>query len=129
MELIVPTGLAVLLSLLSPLLVQLLTKSSWSVQTKTWVAAGVSLVIAGLYVATTGGFGLIDFGAGTEAVLATLSAALLAVYGLQQAVFNLVFRGTGLQNALTQAGISDGETDANGSGFIAETDPNKGLGA
>lgn len=123
MELIIPTGLAVILSVLSPLLVQYLTKASWSPVAKTWVAAGIALVIAALYIGLTGGFGLIDFSLGIEAVLAAAGTALLSVYGLQQAIFNLVFKGSGLQNALANHGVTDGESDDTGSGFEAEDDP------
>ena len=117
MELVIPTGLAVLASILSPILVEYLTASSMSLNRKTWVATLVSLVIALGWVWATGGFGVIDLAAGAPAVLSALGAGLSAAYGLQQIVFNLFFKGTKLQNKLSERGVhdpveaEDGDTD------------------
>lgn len=121
MELLIPTALAVLLSALSPLIVGALTKASMTSKTKGLVAFGVSAVIAVAWLATTGGLGALTLAAGVPAFVQALGLAVGAVYTLQQAVHKFLFKGTALaDNVLANVGVTDGESDANGSGFIEE---------
>lgn len=121
MELLIPTALAVLLSAISPLIVGALTKASMASKTKGLVAFGVSAVIAVTWLATTGGLGALTLAAGVPAFVQALGLAVGAVYTLQQAVHKFLFKGTALaDNVLANVGVTDGESDANGSGFIEE---------
>lgn len=126
MEFVLPSALAIVLSLLSPYIVAFYTKASMSSQTKNLVALGVSLVIAVGWTVASGGFGALVIGSGVPALLDSILPGLAMAYGLQQAVFNVLFKNTGLAESITNNyGITDGETDSSGSGFDAETE---GLG-
>lgn len=133
MELLIPSALAVLLSVLSPLVVSVLTKASMSSKAKGWVAVGVSAVIAVAWLATTGGLGALTLAAGVPAFVQALGLALGSAFALQQAVHLFIFKGSALAENLLARGVSDGETDGNGSGFDAELygveDESEGLGA
>ena len=115
----VPSALALVLTILSPMAVDALVKSKWTTRTKNIIAVAVSLAIAVGYVWATGGLAALFVGGAFSVVLAELGSVLAIVYGLQQAVFGLVFADTGLHNTLRERiGVVDkSETDANGSGF------------
>lgn len=124
MELLIPSALAILLSALSPFIVGMLTKASMSSKTKSLVAFGVSAVIAVAWLATTGGLGALTLAAGVPAFVQALGLAIGAAYTLQQAVHMFLFKGTELAGAvLANVGVTDGESDASGSGFDAEVEP------
>lgn len=121
MEVLIPSALAILLSALSPLLVSVLTRSSMSSKTKSWVAVGVSAVIAIGWLWISGGLAALLVAGSAIAFVEALGLVLASVYGLQQAVHVFLFKGTAMaENLLRSVGITDGETDANGSGFDAE---------
>ncbi len=132
MELLIPSALAILLSVLSPLIVSVLTKASMSSRAKGWVAVGVSAVIAVGWLVTTGGLGALSLAAGVPAFVQALGLALGSAFALQQAVHLFIFKGSALaDNLLAGVGVTDGETDASGSGFEAELEPvedEEGLG-
>lgn len=124
MELLIPSALAILLSALSPFIVGVLTKASMSGKTKSLVAFGVSAVIAVAWLATTGGLGALTLAAGVPAFVQALGLAIGAAYALQQAVHTFLFKGTELADSvLANVGVTDGESDASGSGFDAEVEP------
>lgn len=121
MELLIPSALAILLSALSPLIVGALTKASMTSKQRSLVAFGVSAVIAIAWLATTGGLGALTLSAGVPAFAQALGLALGSAYALQQAVHTFLFKGTELaDNVLANVGVTDGESDATGSGFEAE---------
>lgn len=121
MELLIPTALAILLSAISPLVVGALSRASMSGKTKSLIAFSVSTVIAVAWLATTGGLGALTLSAGVPAFVQALGLAIGAAYALQQAVHTFLFKGTALAGAvLANVGVTDGESDATGSGFDAE---------
>lgn len=121
MELLIPTALGILLSALSPLLVSVLTRASMSPKTKSVIAVSVSAVVAIAWLGVTGGLGALTLSAGAPAFIQALGLAVASAYGLQQAVHVFLFKGTDLaENLLTHTGVTDGESDATGSGFTLE---------
>ena len=120
MELI-PTALAIFITAISPLIVGALTKASWPPKTKGWIALGVSVVVALGWTLATGGFGALTLAGGAEGFVQALGLAIGSAYALQQAVYALMFKGTDFAKELTHnVGLTDGESDATGSGFDAE---------
>ena len=120
MELI-PTALAIFITAISPLIVGALTKASWSPKTKGWIALGVSVVVALGWTLATGGFGALTLAGGIAGFVQALGLAIGSAYALQQAVYALMFKGTDFAKELTHnVGLTDGESDATGSGFDAE---------
>ena len=120
MELI-PTALAIFITAISPLIVGALTKASWSPKTKGWIALGVSVVVALGWTLATGGFGALTLAGGIAGFVQALGLAIGSSYALQQAVYALMFKGTDFAKELTHnVGLTDGESDATGSGFDAE---------
>lgn len=80
---IVPTALALVLTVVSPLISAWFTKQTMSSTTKNLIALGVSIVIAVGWVVLNGGFS-----AGEVAV------AMATVYGVQQLVYNQLLKDT-----------------------------------
>lgn len=120
MELI-PTALAILITAISPLIVGALTKASWSPKTKGWIALGVSVAVALGWTLATGGLGALTLAGGVPSFVEALGLTIAGVYALQQAVYALMFKGTDFAKELTHnVGLTDGESDATGSGFDAE---------
>lgn len=122
MELLLPAGLLIILGALSPVITGLFTKISMSRKTKTTVAIIVSAVLAGVWLLASGG-AVIVTGAGVLALIQSVALAIGAVYGLSQVVYQYLFKGTDLADAVAEKGITDGESDANGDGFLAEEYP------
>lgn len=73
----VPEILLAAITVISPIFTAIATQSKWDSKVKNAVAFGVSLVLAVLYLAFTGGF----------ADPSDIPAVVLAVYGLQQLVY------------------------------------------
>lgn len=126
---VLSSALLVFLGGVSPLIVSLLTKTTWSSKTKGLVAIAVSLVITVAWAASTGGITLV-LGAGLAALAQSAVVAVGFVYGVQQLVFNFIFKGTEFAGALSEWGLTADESDAGGDGFIAELEPtDEDLGA
>lgn len=119
---ILPVGLLLVLGVLTPLIVGFLTKSTMSRKTKTTIGIVVSVVLAGVWGFTSGGIVLV-LGAGAWAFFESLVLAAGIIYGISQAVYQYIFKGTDLAASVAQVGVTDNETDANGSGFTAEEYP------
>lgn len=123
MEVLIPTTLAIVLSVISPLIVGALTKASMSVKTKGWIALGVSVVIALGWTVATGGFAGLVGAVGFAGYVQAIGLAIAPAYAMQQAVYALMFKGTEFaKSVLDGVGVTDGETDATGSGFDSELD-------
>lgn len=82
---VLPTTIAALLTLVSPYITALFVKTEMKAVTKTWIAFGISAVIALVYVFMQGGFNNL---AGPEEYLAALGVA----YGLGQLVYNSILK-------------------------------------
>lgn len=80
---VVPTVITLVLTVVSPLIAAWFTKQSMTSRTKNLVALGVSVVIAGGWVALNGGFSAGE-----------VTVALASVYGLQQLVYNQLLKDT-----------------------------------
>lgn len=123
MEVLIPTTLAIVLSVISPLIVGALTKASMSAKTKGWIALGVSVVIALGWTVATGGFAGLVGAVGFAGYVQAIGLAIAPAYAMQQAVYALMFKGTEFaKSVLEGVGVTDGETDATGSGFDSELD-------
>ena len=111
-----------ILSLISPLIVSYLTKSTMSSQAKQVVALLVSLVIAVVVAFTTGGASLLF--TGVSGFFESLAVAGSIVYTIQQAVYSFIFKDTEFnQHIQDDMGVGKNEPlegDADGSGFLAE---------
>lgn len=113
-----------ILSLVSPLIVSFLTKITMSSQAKQVVALLVSLVIAAIVAFTTGGASLLF--TGVSGFFESLAVAGPIVYTIQQAVYSFIFKDTEFNHHIQEdMGVGKSETsseesDANGSGFLAE---------
>lgn len=107
------TGVAALVAALSPLLVQTLVKSSWSVRTKSTIATAVAAVIALVYTVLAGNFNFIpDFSPEDPMVwIEAFATSLMAAFGTQQLAFQFLFKGTELQNSLANVAVKDRPTD------------------
>jgi UPF0716 family protein affecting phage T7 exclusion len=75
---VLPEIILALVTVLSPLLTAVATRANWSSKTKNAVAAGVSIVIAVVYLVLTGGIS--DW--------SNIVLVIPAVYGVQQLVYN-----------------------------------------
>lgn len=80
---VIPTALALVLTIVSPLIAALFTKVTMTSRTKNLVALGVSVVIAVGWVLLNGGFNGVD-----------IALALGSVYGLQQLIYNQILKDT-----------------------------------
>lgn len=90
-----PLALATVLTLISPFINAAVQKVTWSPQTKTLVAIGVSLLIAVAYLALTGGI----------ADWTQLAVVVPAVYTVQQLVFQFLVKNIATKfEALTTPG-------------------------
>lgn len=113
-----------ILSIISPMIISYLTKSTMSSQAKQVVALLVSLVIAVIVAFTTGGTSLLF--TSVNGFFESLAVAAPTVYTIQQAVYSFIFKDTEFNRHLQEdvgvgknEGITD-ESDADGSGFLAE---------
>lgn len=80
---VLPTALAFILTIVSPLISAYFTKVTMSSKTKNIIALGVSVVIAVGWVLLNGGFNGVD-----------IVLALGSVYGIQQLVYNQLLKDT-----------------------------------
>lgn len=109
MEFILPAGLLLILSAVSPVLVQYIVSRSWSKNTKTLVALGVSIVVAVIYGLVTGDISLAF--TSVQAFITSTVPAVGIAYAIQQAIFNTMFKGSVLADKL--GGASDDYVDDN----------------
>lgn len=82
---VLPVTITALLTLVSPYITAFFAKTEMSSVVKTWIAFGISAVIALVYVFTQGGFNNI---AGPEEFVAAVGLA----YGLGQLVYNAILK-------------------------------------
>lgn len=88
---VLPEIILALVTVLSPLLTAVATRANWSSKTKNAVAAGVSIVIAVVYLVLTGG--ITDW---SNVVL-----VIPAVYGVQQLVYTQFLKAQAKQIEVT----------------------------
>lgn len=115
MEFILPAGLLLVLSSVSPLLVQYLTNRSWSKNTKVLLAIGISAVIAVVYGLVSG-----DIALAFTSIDAFFTSAVPAVgvaFLIQQAVFNTMFKGTELADKLAGETSPEVNPEVDGYGY------------
>lgn len=119
MELI-PAGLFVILSIVSPALVQFIVNRSWSKNTKTLIAVGISVLIAVVYGIISGDISLAF--TSVEAFLATAGPAVTIAYGIQQVIFNTLFKDSELAHKLEGTGTVGEDPELEGNGYGEELD-------
>lgn len=115
MEFILPAGLLLVLSSVSPLLVQYLTNRAWSKNTKVLLAVGISIVIAVVFGLVSGDIALAF--TSIDAFFASAVPAVGVAFAIQQAVFNTMFKGTELADKLEGTGVTESNPEIEGNGY------------
>lgn len=119
MELI-PAGLFVILSAISPALVQFIVNRGWSSNTKTLIAVSISILIAVVYGIISGDISVAF--TSVEAFIATATPAIGTAYLIQQVIFNTLFKDSVLAQKLDGTGTVDENPELEGNGYGEELD-------
>lgn len=120
MEIVLPAGLLLVLSAVSPLLVQYITNMAWSKNAKVLLAVGISIVIAVIYGFTTGDISLTF--TSFEAFVTSTAPAVGTAFAIQQLVFSTLFKGTELADKLAGAPPVEENPEVEGNGYGEDLD-------
>lgn len=118
MEIILPAGLLLVLSAVSPLLVQYITNMAWSKNAKILLAVGISTVIAVIYGLVSGDIALAF--TSLEAFITSTVPAIGSAFAIQQLIFSTLFKGSELADKLAGAPEPAENPEVDGSGYGEE---------
>lgn len=115
MEIILPAGLLLVLSAVSPLLVQYITNMSWSKNAKVLLAVGISIIVAVVYGLVTGDIALAF--TSLEAFITSTLPAIGSAFAIQQLVFARLFKGSELADKLAGEPETTVNPEVDGDGY------------
>ena len=118
MEIVLPAGLLLVLSAVSPLLVQYITNKAWSKNAKILLAVVISIVVAVIYGVVSGDISL-AFNS-VESLLTSTVPAIGTAFAIQQLVFNTLFKGSELADKLAGAPEAEVNPEVEGNGYGEE---------
>lgn len=118
MEIILPAGLLLVLSAVSPLLVQYITNMAWSKNAKILLAVAISIVIAVVYGLVSGDIAFAF--TSLEAFITSTVPAMGTAFAIQQLVFNTLFKGSELADKLAGSPETTENPEVDGNGYGEE---------
>lgn len=118
MEIILPAGLLLVLSAVSPLLVQYITNMSWSKNAKILLAVGISIIVAVIYGLVSGDIALAF--TSLEAFITSTLPAVGTAFAIQQLVFSRLFKGSELADKLAGEPEAEVNPEVDGNGYGEE---------
>lgn len=118
MEIVLPAGLLLVLSAVSPLLVQYITNMAWSKNAKILLAVVISTVVAVIYGVVSGDISL-AFNS-VESLLTSTVPAIGTAFAIQQLVFSTLFKGSELADKLAGTPEAEVNPEVDGNGYGEE---------